>query len=121
MLNQLPRTFARLCVAILFTVVTSFAVLAQTPSPTPVNPATLPPGQQTIPPTAPPGTQVIPTAQPTPITPAIQEPTFPEVKPMPLPPLPDLTRVGVLSSNMVPMSLNDAIRDRKSTRLNSSH
>ncbi|MFN2578075.1 MAG: TolC family protein [Pyrinomonadaceae bacterium] len=90
---------------------TSAAVLAQRPSPTPVNPATLPPGQQTTPPTAPPGTQVItPAAQPTPITPAIQEPNFPEIKPQPLPPLPDLTRVGVLSTNVVPLSLNDAIR-----------
>src|SRR5437868_5756267 len=111
MSNQLPRLLTRLCVAITFIIATFVAVLAQTPSPTPVNPATLPPGQQTMPPTAPPGTPVMtPTVQPTPITPAIQEPNFPEVKPQPLPPLPDLTRVGVLSSNVVPLSLNDAIR-----------
>ena len=106
MSNQLPRLLTRLCVAITFIIATSIAALAQTPSPTPVNPATLPPGQTVIP-----GTPVAtPTVQPTPITPAIQEPTFPEIKPQPLPPLPDLTRVGVLSSNVVPLSLTDAIR-----------
>ena len=111
MLNQLPRSFTRLCVASVFIAVLSVAALAQTPSPTPVNPATLPPGQQTTPPTAPPGTPVItPTAQPTPITPAIQEPNFPAVQALPVPPLPDLTRVGVQASNVVPLSLNDAIR-----------
>src|SRR5215471_2690905 len=111
MLNQLPRTFTRLCLASVFTATLSVAALAQTPSPTPVNPATLPPGQQTVPPTAPPGTPVVtPTAQPTPITPAIQEPSFPVVQPLPVPPLPDLTRVGVQASNVVPLSLNDAIR-----------
>lgn len=117
MSNQLPRLLTRLCVAITFIIATSVAALAQTPSPTPVNPATLPPGQQTTSPTAPPGQTIIPgtpiaapTVQPTPITPAIQEPTFPEIKPQPLPPLPDLTRVGVLGSNVVPLSLTDAIR-----------
>src|SRR5207244_11491743 len=74
-----------------------------------------PPGPASIPapapPTAPHGTRgITPTAQPTPITPAIQEPNFPEIKPLPLPPLPALTRVGVLSSNVVPLSLTDAIR-----------
>jgi HAE1 family hydrophobic/amphiphilic exporter-1 len=111
MLNQLPRTFTRLCVAFVFIAALSITALAQTPSPTPVNPATLPPGQQTVPPTAPPGTPVVtPTTQPTPITPAIQEPNFPNVQPLPVPPLPDLTRVGVQATNVVPMSLNDAIR-----------
>src|SRR5690349_624677 len=57
------------------------------PSPTP-NPATLPPGTQTQPATAPPGTQqnppqappgtnISPMTQPTPITPAGQEPREP--------------------------------------------
>src|SRR6059058_4005932 len=111
MLNQLPCAINKMVAAIAFVVAVSIGALAQTPSPTPVNPATLPPGQQTIPPTAPPGTPVItPTTQPTPITPVIQEPNFPEIKPQPLPPLPDLTRVGVLSSNVVPLSLTDAIR-----------
>src|SRR5438270_13252107 len=49
-------------------------VAAQTPSPTPANPATRHPGEQTQPPTAPPATQ-----QPTP-------PTPPAVEPLPLSP-----------------------------------
>lgn len=111
MFNQLPRTLTRFFVAIVFIIATSIAALAQTPSPTPINPATQPPGQQVPPATAPPGTEVQPTAQPTPITPIIiQEPIFPEIKPQPLPPMPDLTRVGVLSSNTLPLSMNDAIR-----------
>ena len=51
--------------------------------------------------------------QPTPTTPVIQEPrppNFPDLQARPVPPLPDLTRVGVLSSNVVPLSMNDAIR-----------
>jgi HAE1 family hydrophobic/amphiphilic exporter-1 len=114
----------------LFVLACFSATLAQTPSPTPVNPATQPPGQtqipgQTVPPaTAPPGTQpqnpqtppgtnIVPTAQPTPVEPGLQEPrtpTFPDVQSMPVPPLPDLTRVGVVSSNVLPLSMNDAIR-----------
>lgn len=114
MLNQLPRAINRMFVAIVFVAAISISVLAQTPSPTPVNPATLPPGTQTTPPTAPPGAPVItPTQQPTPITPAIPEPTppnFPEIQPQPLPPMPDLSRVGIISSNSVSLSLTDAIR-----------
>src|SRR5437588_5977824 len=91
------------------------SAIAQTPSPTPVNPATLPPGQEQLPPaTAPPGSNVTtPVLQPTPTTPVIQEPqlpNFPDVQARPVPPLPDLTRVGVLSTNVVPLSMNDAIR-----------
>src|ERR1041385_7446914 len=100
MLNQLPRGINRVFVAIVLVTAISISVLAQTPRPTPVNPATLPPGTQTTPPTAPPGAPVItPTQQPTPITPAIQEPTppnFPDIQPQPLPPLPDLSRVGII-------------------------
>src|SRR5437868_5376033 len=116
MLNQLPRSLARLFIAINFIAMVSVAIHAQQPSPTPVNPATLPPGQQNpVPtpgsPTAPPSVPVQePTAQPTPITPAIQEPNFPQPTPMPVPPVPDLTRVGVISTNVLPLSLNDAIR-----------
>ncbi len=89
----------------------SFAVVtAQTPSPTPVNPATRPPGEQTQPPTAPPATQqptppgaeAVPALSPTPIQPSTQEPrepNFPQTQAQPVPPLPDLTRIGVLSSN----------------------
>jgi HAE1 family hydrophobic/amphiphilic exporter-1 len=99
--------------------------MAQTPSPTPANPATQPPGQeQTQPPTAPPATQqpspqtppgtiVPPNAQPSPLTPSTQEPrepNYPNLQAQPLPPLPDLTRVGIISSNILTLSLNDAIR-----------
>jgi len=124
MSNQLPRAFTRALVLALFVLTCFSAALAQTPSPTPVNPATQPPGQQMPPATAPPGTQpqnpqtppgtnVVPTAQPTPVEPIIQEPrtpTFPDVQSMPIPPLPDLTRVGVVSSNVLTLSMNDAIR-----------
>lgn len=113
MLNQLPRAITKMVAAVAFVAAISIGALAQTPSPTPVNPATLPPGQQTTPPTAPPGTQVItPTQQPTPIPPAVQEPTpnFPDIQPQPVPPLPNLTRVGILSTSSMPLSINDAIR-----------
>lgn len=120
MSNQLPRAFTSALVTAFFVLVCFSAVLAQTPSPTPVNPATQPPGQpqipgqQTQPATAPPGTNVTPSMpQPTPVQPVIQEPTapnFPEVQAQPVPPLPDLTRVGIVASNVVPLSLNDAIR-----------
>src|SRR5712671_2499743 len=120
MSNQLPRAFTRALVLALFVLVCLSAALAQSPSPTPVNPATQPPGQpqipgQTMPPaTAPPGTTVTPvTPQPTPVDPNLQEPrqpNFPDTQAQPIPPLPDLTRVGIQSSNVVPLSLNDAIR-----------
>jgi outer membrane protein len=124
MSNQLPRAFTRALVLALFVLACFSAGLAQTPSPTPINPATQPPGTQIPPATAPPGTQqpspqlppgalAVPTVQPTPIQPNMQEPrqpNFPEVQAQPVPPLPDLTRVGVLSSNVLPLSLNDAIR-----------
>ena len=125
MTNQLSRSLTKALVLALFVLAFSSAALAQTPSPTPFNPATQPPGGQQIPPaTAPPGTQpqnprtppgtnVVPTAQPTPVLPATQEPrepNFPDVQPQPVPPLPDLTRVGIQSANVLPLSLNDAIR-----------
>jgi outer membrane protein TolC len=124
MSNQLPRAFTRALVLALFVLACFSGVLAQTPRPTPVNPATLPPGQTQPPPTAPPGSQpqnpqtppgtnVVPTAQPTPPEPTLEEPrnpNFPDVQAMPLPPLPDLTRVGVVSSNVLTLSLNDAVR-----------
>ena len=113
MLNQLPRAFTRaLGLALLF-LMCSVASVAQTPSPTPVNPAAQPPGTQVPPATVPPGTNVIPGAQPTPIEPITQEPrqpNFPQVTAQDVPPLPDLSRVGILSSNVLPLSLNDAIR-----------
>ncbi len=95
------------------------------------NPATAPGTQQPAPQT-PPGSTVEPTAtdqqrptsQPSPLTstptaspaPADQnsqeprEPNFPTLEPRPLPPLPNLTRLGVVSGNVVSLSLNEAIR-----------
>src|SRR6266566_3605565 len=109
--------------ALLF-LVSSGIVAAQSPSPTPVNPATRPPGEQTQPPTAPPATQqptpqtppgaeAFPAPSPTPVQPSVQEPrepNFPQAQPQAVPPLPDLTRIGILSSNTLTLALNDAIR-----------
>ncbi|HKR02021.1 MAG TPA: TolC family protein [Pyrinomonadaceae bacterium] len=39
-----------------------------------------------------------------------REPVFPSEEPRPLPPPPNLTRLGILSDNLLPLSLNDAIR-----------
>ncbi|HYY99677.1 MAG TPA: TolC family protein, partial [Pyrinomonadaceae bacterium] len=39
-----------------------------------------------------------------------QEPNFPAVQPRPVPPLPSLARVGVTGTDMLSLSLNDAIR-----------
>lgn len=87
MLNQMTRTLTRISIATLFGAAMSLAVLAQTPSPTP-----------------------LPTAQPTPVPSPVQDPNFPDIKPQPLPPMPDLRRVGILQSNVLPLSMNDAIR-----------
>ena len=40
----------------------------------------------------------------------VREPNIPAVKPLAVPPLPNLTRLGVTSDNTVSLSLNDAIR-----------
>ena len=91
---------------------------------------TAPPGTQQPPPTAPPGNPNAPAAQPSPQTPTSptqvtpdvtppttdapipepQEPVFPNVEPRPLPPMPNMTRLGVTSDNVLTMSLNDAVR-----------
>ncbi|HJZ82251.1 MAG TPA: TolC family protein, partial [Pyrinomonadaceae bacterium] len=63
---------------------------AQTPSPTPV-------------PQTSPSPAATPVDEP-------RQPAFPDPQQRPVPPLPDLTRVGVLSSNVLPLSLNDSIR-----------
>jgi len=76
---------AHLLALLLFTA--GAGAMAQTPSPTPANPE--------------------PQA-----TPALQEPRqpdFPDVQQQAVPPLPDLTRVGV-SGQMLTLSMNDAIR-----------
>lgn len=108
MFNQLPRSLTRFFTAILFVVAATVTALGQVPTPTP--PPTQPPGTQVPPPTAPPGTTIVPQASPTPVIPEPREPNFPSLTAQPVPPLPDLTRVGVLNSNVLTMSLNDAIR-----------
>jgi outer membrane protein len=123
MSNHSLRIFVRAQLLALAVLVSGTVALAQTPSPTPINPATQPPGQVQQPATAPPGTQqpppqvppgtnVIPTASPTPLMPIQdpREPSFPDAQPRPLPPMPDLTRVGITSSNVLTLSMNDAIR-----------
>jgi outer membrane protein TolC len=132
--NQVNRL---LCSAVLIAA-TAGVSWAQVPSPSPTpNPAT-PPGTETQNPTAPPASQqpapqippgqpvvpgvttpapVVPLASPSPSpsteTPGVEEPrepVFPQVQPRPLPPLPNMTRLGVTSDNTVTLSLNDAIK-----------
>jgi outer membrane protein len=87
---------------------------------------TAPPETQRVSPQAPPGaanvTQPAVTPQATPETipaptPGVdepiqepREPVFPTVEQRPLPPLPNLTRLGVTSDNTLTLSLNDAIK-----------
>jgi HAE1 family hydrophobic/amphiphilic exporter-1 len=55
----------------------------------------------------------MPTPPPAPTDPAMQEPrepNFPNVQAQPVPPLPDLSRIGIVSSNVITLSMNDAIR-----------
>src|SRR5215472_4052768 len=72
-----------------------------------------PPGTQQPSPQAPPAsTNVTAHPSPTPTT-DLQEPTppnIPQAQAQPLPPMPDLTRLGVTSGNVVPLSMNDAVR-----------
>jgi len=94
------------------------------------NPSVPPGTQQTAPPQAPPGTQqppaqappgnptVVPPTQnpPTPVNTEPsplqepREPVFPTVEQKPLPPMPNMTRLGVTSDNTLTLSLNDAIK-----------
>src|SRR5437867_4039636 len=124
MLNRSLRTITSMLSPGLLALAFSATAIAQTPSPTPANPATQPPGTQQQQPTMPPATQqpspqtppgvnVAPTTQPSPVQPVTQEPSapnFPSTQPQALPPLPDLSRVGVISSNVLSLSLTDAIR-----------
>lgn len=91
---------------------------------------TAPPETQRVSPQAPPGTpnvtqpavtpQATPETMPSPTmspTPGVDEPiqeppepAFPTVEQRPLPPLPNLTRLGVTSDNTLTLSLNDAIK-----------
>lgn len=123
MSNHSLRLFLRAHLLALFVLALGTVALAQTPSPTPVNPATRPPGQEQQPATAPPGTQqppvtappgtnIGPVPQPTiePVTQEPREPNFPDLQQQPVPPLPDLTRIGITSTNVLTLSMNDAIR-----------
>jgi outer membrane protein len=90
-----------------------------TQQPAPQNP----PGVQTAPVTQPPATSA-PNPAPTAVTPAetpqtvtptgeqetTLEPNFPSAQPRPVPPLPSLTRVGIMGSEPLSLSLNEAIR-----------
>src|ERR1051326_5257951 len=89
MLNQLPCAITKMVAAIAFVSAISIGALAQTPSPTPV---------------------ATPAATPTTTVPEPTPPYFPDLQAQPIPPMPDLTRVGVISSNSVPLTMNDAIR-----------
>jgi len=76
-----------------------------------------PPGAQTPPAQQPPGTDR-PTTEPTPaptdtttpVTDVVEEPIFPTVEPRPVPPLPSLVRIGVVSGDALTLTLNEAIR-----------
>jgi outer membrane protein len=84
-----------------------------------------PPGVETPPVTQPPATTrpapaqndpatqtTTPTTTATPLDPNAveQDPAFPVVQPRPVPPLPDLTRVGVTGTDALSLTLNEAIR-----------
>src|SRR5215831_2991203 len=86
MSNSVNRQMKLAKLAAVFLLAFSASVRGQTPKPTPT-----------------------PDASPTP-TQEIREPNFPAVQPEPVPPLPDLTRVGVTASNTLALSMNDAIR-----------
>lgn len=110
----------------------------QQPVPTPARPApqdpTAPPGTERPAPQSPPGTRE-PSAAPRTPTPSVSpspserdeptaaatpaetleqeemaEPAYPKVEARPVPPMPSLTRVGVASTDPVPLSLDEAIR-----------
>ena len=126
---KVSSKIATLALLLTVSVLAAGSVVAQTPTPrpTPVNPAVQPPGQEPLPtpaPNAPPGTQPIspqsppgvlvqPTPFPTPVDPTLpepREPNFPVQQAQPLMPMPDLSRVGIISSNILSLSLTDAIR-----------
>lgn len=82
-------------------------------------PAQAPPGSQQAPPTAPPGAPVpttspgTPTTTPTDVPDVNQEPTAPVLPPLqqrPVPPVPDMTRLGVVSNQTLALSMTEAIK-----------
>ncbi len=126
----------RLLCCALFVAATAAVTWAQVPAASPTPNAATPPGPETQNPTAPPATQqpapqtppgppVVPgvtnpasqtpppSPSPAPEGSVIEEPTapaFPTVEQRPLPPLPNLTRLGVTSDNTIALSLNDAVK-----------
>ncbi|MFN2498816.1 MAG: TolC family protein [Pyrinomonadaceae bacterium] len=130
----------RLLCCALFVVATAGVTWAQVPSASPTPNAATPPGPETQSPTSPPATQQpapqtppsqpvlpgVPTVVPGVSTPAPQPsptpvpedaivdepimPAFPAAEQRPLPPMPNLTRLGVTSDNTIALSLNDAIK-----------
>jgi outer membrane protein len=74
---------------------------------------TVPPNAEQPPSQAPPGSNVT-TQTPAQQNPATsqepQEPNIPQAQPRPIPPLPDLTRLGIAPGNVLTLSLNEAIR-----------
>lgn len=83
----------------------------QTPPGTTVAPQTTrPPSQTVVVPTASPTPPPDPNASPTPPEAEPREPLFPNAQARPLPPLPNLSRLGVTSDNTVTLTLNEAIR-----------
>lgn len=133
MLNPQPRELFKIFFLAALLLVGSHAAFAQAPGPTP--PAQAPPGTQQPPPQSPPGTSNVPpatttppsvtpvtpqsvtspTATPTPGSdePVLQEPrdpVFPTVEQRPLPPIPNITRLGVTSDNTLTLTLNEAIK-----------
>ena len=83
-------------------------------------PPTAPPGAPRPNPQAPPGAPVVTPQTPSTTTPPVttdvepiqepREPVFPAAEQKPLPPMPNMTRLGVTSDNTIPMSLNDAVK-----------
>jgi outer membrane protein TolC len=95
---------------------TTGAPQSATPEPTPATPMpmtdALPPDGRTPDVTTPDTATPVPT--PTPTIPYLgeepREPVFPDSQPKPIPAPPVLTRLGVQSDNLLPLSLNEAIR-----------
>ncbi|MGI8897697.1 MAG: TolC family protein [Pyrinomonadaceae bacterium] len=103
-----------------------------TPPGTQQAPPKAPPGTQQPPPQAPPGNPTAPITRPAPSTPGTQtaapspevtnptsanppiqdpvDPVFPAVERRQLPPMPNMTRLGVTSDSTLTLSLNDAVK-----------
>ena len=104
-----PRDLFGVLLCSVLLAVASGAALAQAPAPSPTpNTATRVPGTETQNPTAAPGTQqtapvALPGGEPA-------EPVFPKIEQRPLPPVPNMSRLGVTSDNTLTLSLNEAIK-----------